>query len=93
MSRRFNRFAQGSGVRGVLFYDRFIALLCEIYRIPSPAMVQTRWANQIWREIDVENSGSVTFESFYAWYVQHFDPVSGLVERFDIEPYSDFSTK
>jgi hypothetical protein len=38
----------------------------------------------------VENSGSVTFESFYAWYVQHFDPVSG--ERLNDEARAQRAT-
>jgi Ca2+-binding EF-hand superfamily protein len=74
---RFNRWSHESGVRGILFYPQFIKMMCDIYRIPSPNMIQRKWANSLWKEIDVDNGGSINFESFCDWYVKYFDPVSG----------------
>jgi Ca2+-binding EF-hand superfamily protein len=77
LSGRFNRFAQGSGVRGALYYPQFLLMLCELYGIPSPKLVQKKWANSLWRAIDVDNDGSINFESFRGWYTKIFDPLSG----------------
>jgi hypothetical protein len=74
---RFNRWSHDSGTRGILFYPQFILMLCDIYRIPSPNMVQRKWANSMWKEIDADNCGSINFQSFCDWYMKYFDPVSG----------------
>jgi hypothetical protein len=76
LNRRFNCFAEGSGVRGVLYYPQFILMLCDLYHIASPKMIQKRWADCLWREVDVENSGSINFEAFSNWFPKYFDPVS-----------------
>jgi hypothetical protein len=52
-------------------------MLCDIYKYQSPKMVPTKWANNMWREIDVDHGGSINFESFCAWYLNYFDPISG----------------
>jgi hypothetical protein len=35
----------------------------------------------LWREIDVEMSGSIDFEAFCDWSATHFDPVNGTILR------------
>jgi hypothetical protein len=74
---RFDRFAEGSGVRGVLFYPQFILMFCDLFRIPTPTGIHQKWINSLWREIDVEKCGSVNFEAFCDWYVKYFDCASG----------------
>jgi hypothetical protein len=81
MGRLFSRFARGSGVRGTLFYPQFILLVCHIYKIQSPKLVPKKWANSLWREIDVEMSGSIDFEAFCDWSATHFDAVNGTILR------------
>jgi len=78
LGRRFSRYARASGVNGILFYPQFILMLCDLYRIASPKMVQKKWASSLWREIDVEKCGSINFEAFCDWYTKYFDPVSGV---------------
>jgi hypothetical protein len=81
LEKLFSRFARGSGVRGSLFYPQFILLLCHIYRIQAPKLVPKKWANSLWREIDVEKSGSINFQAFCDWSAKHFDAVSGQIFR------------
>jgi Ca2+-binding EF-hand superfamily protein len=78
---RFNRFAEGSGVRGVLFYPQFILMFCDLYRIPTPQGIHQKWINSLWREIDVEKCGSVNFEAFCDWYMKYFDPATGRLSK------------
>jgi hypothetical protein len=78
---RFDRFAEGSGVRGVLFYPQFILMFCDLFRIPTPTGIHQKWINSLWREIDVEKCGSVNFEAFCDWYVKYFDSATGNPAR------------
>jgi hypothetical protein len=78
---RFDRFAEGSGVRGVLFYPQFILMFCDLFRIPSPQGSHQKWINAQWREIDAERCGSVNFEAFCTWYVKYFDTETGALMR------------
>jgi hypothetical protein len=73
---RFNRFAEGSGKAGVLFYPEFVKMFCELYKIQRPES-SAKWINSVWKEIDVENCGSVNFEAFCDWYVAYFEPFTG----------------
>jgi Ca2+-binding EF-hand superfamily protein len=78
---RFNRFAEGSGVRGVLFYPQFILMFCDLYRIPTPQGIHQKWINSLWKEIDVEKCGRVNFEAFCDWYTMNFDSDTGSLSK------------
>jgi hypothetical protein len=74
---RFDRFAEGSGARGLLFYPQFILMFCDLFRIPTPQGSHQKWINQLWKEIDTEKCGSVNFEAFCDWYPKYLDRKSG----------------
>ena len=76
LRQRFNRFAEGSGVRGVLFYPQFANMICALFRITTQPIHQKR-INHLWKEIDVETCGKVNFETFCDWYLKYFDAPKG----------------
>jgi Ca2+-binding EF-hand superfamily protein len=77
LRKRFDRFAEGSGVCGVLFYPQFILMFCELFHIPTPQGSNQKWINLLWKEIDSEKCGRVNFEHFCDWYSKHFDVKTG----------------
>jgi len=79
--KRFNRFAEGSGVRGVLFYPQFITMICDLFRIPTPQAIHQKRINHLWKEIDVETCGRVNFETFCNWYLKYFDAPTGSLAK------------
>jgi hypothetical protein len=56
-------------------------MLCGLYKIKTPKEHELKRFNLMWREIDVDQSGSVNFEAFCDWYIQYFDPISGYLLR------------
>jgi hypothetical protein len=80
LTRRFNRYTKGSGVSGIVFYPQFVSMICDLYHITAPRGPydsKQRWVKALWKEIDVEQSGSINFELFCTWYLKYFDPISG----------------
>jgi hypothetical protein len=74
LKQRFSAFAESSGV---LMYPQFVQMLSGLYKIKLPKENELKRFNLMWREIDVEQSGSVNFEAFCDWYMKYFDPISG----------------
>jgi len=80
LARRFNRYAKGSGVSGIFFYPQFLKMVCDLYHITPPRGPNDskhQWVNSLWREMDVQKSGSINFDLFCTWYLKYFDPLSG----------------
>jgi len=67
-------------VSGIIFYPQFVNMICELYHITTPSSpngTKQRWVKALWKEIDVEQSGSINFELFCNWYQKYYDPITG----------------
>jgi len=51
----------------------FKSVLLALLKVKNPGDISTKKLQRWWREIDVDGSGTVSFEEFLLWYIKYFE--------------------
>jgi len=58
---------------GEIEFHEFEKLLYKLMKIPQGAELPAKRVQHFWKEIDLDGSGSVSFDEFLQWYIKYFD--------------------
>jgi len=75
MKRYFDMY--DSDLSGSVDQEEFKQILYKILKVPANFELPPSRIQYFWSEIDIDNSGRVTFEEFLMWYTRYFNEVPG----------------